>query len=117
MLREASFPEGTHPRARRARVVRLVDRRLRLRRAQRGFLRADMPGAGTRRLRYPQLRLRTELAVHVPDLRLRHRGAETALAARDGAWPQDRLFRPHRVARRFGSFEHEDTGREEGRRL
>ena len=65
VLREASLPEGADPGNRRARVVRLVDPRLRLRRPQCRQLRAHLPGAGARRLRHPQLRLGAELAVHV----------------------------------------------------
>ena len=47
-------------------------------------LRPDLPGTRARRLRHPQLRLGAELAVHVPDLRLRHRGAAPAVPARHG---------------------------------
>ena len=90
---------------------------LRLRRPERGQLRTHLPGTRARRFGHPQLRLRAELAVHVPDLRLRQRRAEAALAARHGARPEDRLLRPHRTARRLRSFQHEDAREEERRRL
>ncbi len=48
-------------------------------------LRADLPGTRARRLGAPQLRLRAVEPVHVPDLHLRQRGAEAALAAAHGA--------------------------------
>src|SRR6516165_2522969 len=48
---------------------------------QRHQLWPHLPGARARRLGHPQLRVRAVLAVHVPDLRLRLRGAEAALPA------------------------------------
>ncbi len=47
-------------------------------------LRPDLPGAGARRFGPPQLRLGAEFAVHVPDLRLRQRGAEARVPAAHG---------------------------------
>ena len=111
LLREASLPERADSGDRRPRVVRLIHPGLRLRRPERGQLRAHLPGARARGFGHPQFRLGAELAVHVSDLRLRQRGAEAEVAARHGARPEDRLLRPHRTARRVRPVEHEDARR------
>ena len=76
----------------------------------------DLPGTRARRLRHPQLCLRAVLAVHVPDLRLRLRGAEAPLPAAHGARRAHRLLRAHRAARRLRSGQHEDPRQEARRR-
>ncbi len=83
-LREPHVPARTGRRARRPRPVRQLARGLRLRRHERGELRADLPGARARRLRAAQLRLRAVEPVHVPDLHLRQRGAEAEVPAAHG---------------------------------
>ena len=60
---------------------------------------------------------RAELAVHVPDLRLRQRRAAHALAARHGGGQGDRLLRPDRAARRLRPGQHEDACPPRRRRL
>ena len=88
-----------------------------LRRPQRRQLRAHLPGARARRLGHPQLRLGAVLAVHVPDLRVRLRGAEAALPAAHGARRAHRLLRAHRAARRLRPGQHEDARQAARRRL
>ncbi len=108
VLREASLPEGADPRDRRARVARLLDPGLRLRRPERRELRAHLPGARARRFGHPQLRLGAVSLCMYPDLRLRQRRAEAEVAAATWRSGEDRLLRPHRAARRLRSREHED---------
>ncbi len=55
--------------------------------------------------------------VMYPIYTLRLRGAEGALAARDGQGREDRLLRPHRARPRLGPRRHEDAGPPPGRRL
>ena len=59
-------------------------------------LRADPAGTRTGRQRHSKLQLGAELSGHVSDLRIRFRGAETALAPRAGQGRKDRMLRPYR---------------------
>ena len=68
---------------------------------QRDRLRRRVPGARGRRLRAPQPRLRAGLAGDVPDLEVRLRGAEAAVAAGHGGGRPDRLLRPDRAGLRL----------------
>ncbi len=88
-------------RDRRAQPVRRLARRVRATRARRRRLRPDHAGARARRLRPAQLGLGAELAGDVPDLRLRHPGAEGPLAARARLGQGDRLLRPDRARLRL----------------
>ena len=109
-LREAHFPAGTGPRDRR----------------RSGCFGTSLEGygcAGMNAVSYGLICQELErgdsglrsfvsvqsLAVHVPDLRLRQRGAEAALAAAHGARRSHRLLRPDRTARRLGPGQHEDA--------
>ena len=111
VLRGRALPARADPGGRGARTARQLDSRLRLRGPERSVVRADLPGAGARRLRPAQLRVRAVEPVHVSDLRVRQRRAEADVAAAHGARRSDRLLRPHRAARRLGSREHEDASR------
>ena len=82
---------------------------LRLRRHECRVLRPDLPGTRARRLGHPQLRLGAVEPVHVPDPRLRQRGAEGEIPAAHGDGRADRLLRPDRAARRLRSRQHEDA--------
>jgi glutaryl-CoA dehydrogenase len=83
---ERTLPEGDHPAARRARRVRREPAGgVRLRGAEQRRLRPDHAGAGARRLGHPLLRVRAGRALHVPDLRVRQRGAEAEVPAAHGA--------------------------------
>ena len=83
-LRRAPLPARARAGARGARPARRLARGLRLRGPQRGELRPDLPGARARRLRHPQLRLGADEPLHVPDPRVRQRGAEAEVPA--AAW-------------------------------
>ncbi len=74
---------------------------VRLRGAEQRRLRAHHAGAGARRFRRPLLRLRAGRALHVPDLRLRQRGAEAEVPPADGRGRGDRLLRAHRAGLRL----------------
>ena len=83
------FEEGILPRELAKEVGDLgllghAPRGLRLRRRERHRLRRRLPRARVRRLRAAQPRLRAGLAGDVPDLEVRLRGAEAAVAA--AAW-------------------------------
>ena len=108
-LRQAHLPARAGPRDRGLGLLGSLARRLRLRRHERGQLRPDLPGTRARRLGHPQLRLGAVLAVHVPDLHLRQRGAEAAVPAAHGARRAHRLLRPDRTARRLRPGQHEDA--------
>src|SRR5262249_16044623 len=94
-------PDRAHPGDRTAWPARHDAHRLRLRRRQRGGLRARVPGAGARRLGRAQLRVGAGLARDVPDPRVRLRGAAAEMAAGDGARREDRLLRPDRARLRL----------------
>ena len=68
---EGRFPKELVPEIAELGLGLLPAGEVRLRRPQRRQLRPDLPGAGARRQRHPQFRVGAELAVHVPDLRLR----------------------------------------------
>ncbi len=80
--RPATFPKEMATRARPARPAGHAPRGLRMPGGERRLLRTRVPGARGGRLRVPLVRERAGVALHVPDLEVRHRGAEGALAAR-----------------------------------
>ena len=85
----ATFPTRAHPADGRARPARREPPgRVRLRRHRRRRLRARHAGARARRLGPALVRLGAGRARHVPDLRLRLRGAARVLAA--ASWPAAR---------------------------
>ena len=71
-------------------------RGLRMSGRERRQLRTRVPGARGGRLGLPFVRERPGFALHVPDLEVRHRGAEAALAPEDGDRRGDRLLRADR---------------------
>src|SRR3989454_915082 len=91
------LPPRADPEARRARRLRRHAQGLRVRRAQSRRVRAQHAGARARRLRPALGGVGPVGPRHVPDLRVRLRGAEGGLAPapRDGC--PGRLLRPHRA--------------------
>ena len=105
---EGKFPEAADPGDGRAgRPRRQPAGGVRLRRAQQRGVRPHHAGARARRQRHPLLRLGAGRAGDVPDLRLRLRGAEEALAAAARGGQGDRLLRPHRARLRLQPRRHD----------
>ena len=106
LLPRRALPRRTDPRDGRDGLPRRQPGRLRLRRHEQRGVRADHAGTRARRFRPAQLRLRAGRAGHVPDPRLRHRGAEAALAAAPADRRGRRLLRPHRARFRLQPRRH-----------
>ena len=101
-------PQAADSRHGRAGAVRRQPARgIRLRGAQQRGLRPHHAGAGAGRLGHPLVRLGAGRAGDVPDLRLRLRRAEAALAAPARLGPGDRLLRPDRAGLRLESRRHD----------
>ncbi len=98
-FRDGTFPMHLVPKLGELGVFGANLARLRLPGAEQRHLRADPPGARARRLGAALLRVGAGLALHVPDPRVRERGAEAALPPEDGQGRADRLLRPHRARR------------------
>src|SRR3954447_25850915 len=110
---------AAEPRARagdrRARAARHAPVRLRVRGRERDELRGRVPRARGGRQRAAELRLRPGLARDVPDLEVRLRRAEGALAAGHGRGRADRLLRADRA--RLGERPVVDEDERQARRL
>src|SRR3954470_21428495 len=115
LVRARRVPSRRREVARGPRAPRDAPRGLRLRRRERGLLRARVPRARVRRQRDALVRERPRLAVDVPDPPVRQRRAEGALVAADGPRRGDRLLRPDRARLRFRPRPDADD-REAGRR-
>src|SRR4051794_40265501 len=100
---------------RRARPARHAPVRLRVRGRERDELRRRLPRAGGGRQRPAQLRVGPGLAGDVPDLEVRLRRAEGALASRHGGGRADRLLRAHRAG--LGQRPVVDEDQRQARRL
>ena len=102
VVRAGGVPVGGRQGARRDGSARHAPHGIRVRRRRCRVVRPRLLGARGRRQRVPELRERAGLALHVPDLAVRLRRAEGALAAADGPRRSHRLLRPHRARRRLG---------------
>ena len=108
---EGKFPEAADSRDGGAGPPRRQPARgVRLRRAQQRGVRPHHAGARAGRQRHPLVRLGAGRAGDVPDLRLRLRGAEEALAAAAGRGRGHRLLRPDRARLRLQPRRHDHHG-------
>ena len=114
MVRGRRIPERDHPHARRDGPAGHASGGLRMRRHQRGVLRLGLPRTRSGRLRSPVFRLGAGFAGDVPDLEVRQRRAEAAVATRYGCWQEDRLLRTDRTRPRVRPSQHVHP-RQEGR--
>ena len=117
LSRPRGVPARAHPAHGRAGPLRRQSEGLRLRRPLERRLRPHHAGARGGRLRAALDGLGAGLALDVRHLALGHRGAQAALAPRDGGGTRHRLLRPDRARSRLGSRRHGDAGASRRQRL
>jgi hypothetical protein len=117
LLSRRAFPLRVDSRIGRTRLPRRQLGRLQLRRHEQRRIRPCHAGAGARRFRHSQLRLRAGRVGHVPDLHLRQRGAEEPLAAASPKRICHRMFWPDRARLRLEPGRHAHHGHSRRGRL
>src|SRR5437764_6048591 len=109
MQSRRALSQGTDQAYGRFRFLRRVAEGLWLRGDGKRRIRPDDAGTRARRLRRAQFCERSVRALHVSDLRVRHRGAETDLVAGDAERRETRLLRLDRAGFRIEPRRPADT--------